>query len=417
MFYLVLTFILIIIINYKVNNRRLFSSAFLIIGPYIVIVALNNIYFTKIGFIRISTRTCLFLSITMILFCIGDMLGQYCCSKVKKTNINLICNKEELNKKNIKWILLYVALVCLFGVVEIVVKFRYYGYSGMIANDFKHFARTGLSAHLFLSIKPLCAILFCYWIKNKKEIYPIFMVILAGILTASSFIKYHIITYVLLLYIYTCFCYPKLFIKYGIRVIGLVLVMFIGNYAVSFSMRSSSVDSSFYLYHIWQYIGGSVINLNYIISNPLEYMLSLPQWLSSILLPFPAMFILKLIPGLKFSYFQMDMLPITTMPAKYSNVTSMIGYILCQPFTVFSIIVIIIWGVISGFILKKAINCNNRIFISFASVYMTYNILSFFSTFFLLAAPWEELIISVIIVAAFTKINFSNEISNLIGRS
>jgi len=96
----------------------------------------------------------------------------------------------------------------------------------MISNDFAMFQPTGAAAHLLLSIKPLTAILFYEWLKNKKDFSALGLVFLALGTTASSFIKYHIISLVLIIFVYCCVNETKYFVKYGIWVISAMFHFF-----------------------------------------------------------------------------------------------------------------------------------------------------------------------------------------------
>ena len=78
MLILIIVFILIQIINYHIMGRKLLNASFIIMGPYVIIACLNNLFFVDIGFLSITQNTFLFLVACEILFYIGDYLGQLC---------------------------------------------------------------------------------------------------------------------------------------------------------------------------------------------------------------------------------------------------------------------------------------------------------------------------------------------------
>lgn len=401
MLILIIVFILIQIINYHIMGRKLLNASFIIMGPYVIIACLNNLFFVDIGFLSITQNTFLFLVACEILFYIGDYLGQLCSMRFKYSQQYVREPSDHMLKIiSVKY---YILIVCCLQIIVLLQHLHVGGYSGMLANDFALFQPRGIMAHLLLSIKPLTAVLFYEWTKNKKNLSMISIVLLAIVVTASSFIKYHIISLVLFIFIYICLNEPKKFIKSGILVMGFVFSCFILNYFISFLMRNIGVNTDFYLLHLWKYIAGGTINTDLILENQAMYALPTTAWMKDFFMPLPAMFISKVIPGYSSKEFFLEMLPVTITGAEASNVISMLGFLACQSSVIFGGIFIIIWGWCASMILRIALYTKGPVVMSFASVFLTYNILSFFSSFFRLSSPWEELVWSIVIIYLFKR--------------
>lgn len=71
---------------------------------------------------------------------------------------------------------------------------------------------------------------------------------------------------------------------------------FILSYSVTFISRGTAkdVDISFYIYHLWKYVGGSVINDNHIFTDGIRIDVSFFFKIGTILFALPNMFINKI---------------------------------------------------------------------------------------------------------------------------
>lgn len=390
------TFIGIQWIECNIMKKGLFNATFLIMGPYIILSILNNICFVHMGFIRISETTLFFLLWIQVIFFFGDFWGQICAQKIKDKMVNV--KEYSTLKINYPLIKVYILSVCVLRIGTLLIKFFSFGVEGMIANDFAHFGLTGIVAHLQLSIKPLLAVLFYSWTKNRKDYASLLIVCLGIIITFSSFIKYHVITLVLMIFIYYCINRPHKFIKIGITTLGMIFLLFIGNYLLGFILRGTHSNFEFYVIHLWKYIAGGTINTDVVLNNSNQYMMSIEEWLRNFLMPFPSMFINKFIKSYSSITIWFPFTPVMADGSELSNVVSTAAFISFLPSIVIEISMFCFWGWFSALILRLALSIKSLLIRSFATVFFTYNILSFFSCFFRLSAPWEELMWSIIIV-------------------
>ncbi len=395
-------FALILLVQYKINNRRVLCAFLLIMGPYVAITLLNNTIGVAYNFYSIDHTVIGYITVFMCIFYLGSLAGRRLTMHRRLVPGGIAGADGQAHSINLKWVCLFVFAVCLLRTAQLGVRFLQNGLSAMMADDFALFQMDGIVGHLMIWIKPLCAILFYEWMKQKRKIVYLLLVGFAGGLLASSFIKYHIITFVLLLYIYCCLKDHRYFFKLGVGVLILIFAVFILNYLVSFVLRSMEVDSSFYLLHLWKYIAGGTINMQAVLSGPDSITLTVGQWLYDFFMPIPRMLLKGLTgAGDEINLFNPDMLAVG-LNGEESNVVATLGYMLCQSSTLFAVAIVFLWGAVSEGVFYLSRARTSDAVKSFAAVFFAYNTLSFFSSFFRLSGPWEELIMAFVIVWVFS---------------
>ena len=105
--------------------------------------------------------------------------------------------------------------------------------------------------------------------------------------------------------------------------------------------------------------------------------------------------------GDEINLFNPDMLAVG-LNGEESNVVATLGYMLCQSSTLFAVAIVFLWGAVSEGVFYLSRARTSDAVKSFAAVFFAYNTLSFFSSFFRLSGPWEELIMAFVIVWVFS---------------
>ena len=171
---------------------------------------------------------------------------------------------------------------------------------------------------------------------------------------------------------------------------------------INFKVNKMQVNDNFYINHMWKYIAGGTINF----SNVSDYVvkgqeLSLIEWLFSMVLSFPAMILSRFL-GVVFNrYHYSTLLPLFFVGMEkleeQSNVVSLLGAAFAQTNAVSFLIFMFFWGILVQWIFRRAqknVSIRSKLI---ASIFLAYNMLSFFSSFFELSMPWETIVLAYLI--------------------
>ena len=69
-------FALILLVQYKINNRRVLCAFLLIMGPYVAITLLNNTVGVAYDFYSIDNTVIGYITVFMCVFYLGSMAGR-----------------------------------------------------------------------------------------------------------------------------------------------------------------------------------------------------------------------------------------------------------------------------------------------------------------------------------------------------
>ena len=190
--------------------------------------------------------------------------------------------------------------------------------------------------------------------------------------------------------------YPKVIVKFGLLVLAVIFGAFILTYVVSFIIYGTQVEAGFYIKHLWSYLVGGTLNINtaqlYLRGRVNEF--SIFSWLFQMITSLPTMFTKKLF-GFSFTdYAFAGMLPelYLGVDGSTSNVVSLLGagYIQSNEF-LFGLFVFF-WGMLVQWVYVRVKESDNVGVQLAGSIFLAFNMLSFFASFFELPGPWETIV-------------------------
>lgn len=385
--FLVVIYLIIIIINYKVRDT-VFDAFFFVVTPYVVIILLNNLCFYKNGFLRIPEGIIIVHIIAIVCFYMGNMFGDIFSHKIRIITRLKNYSLDNVSMRRVEVLTLLCIVIVGLDMLRLI---HGLGISGFIAMG-DNIERTSLAAHLTITLVPLSLLLFDFYCElNQKRV--LILLAISYVLIFLTFIKYHIISSVLSLFMYSAIKRPQKVKKMGTIVIIVIVLFFVLNYAMSFAAQGINVNSSFYLNHLWTYIGGSTIN----VANAQSYLgdnfsVSLLEWTVSMALSFPLM-VINGITGLNLTRYQFcTTLPRFDLGADSSNVVSILGSAYLQGNKVSFCIFMFCWGWLVQILFVNGRKSKSVRSIEMISIFLAYNVLSFFSSFFELSLPWETVV-------------------------
>ncbi|WP_164667662.1 DUF6337 family protein [Virgibacillus doumboii] len=397
--FLILLFLFVITSLLNTNNG-LFNVNFLVMGPFVILIVINNWFAARYGFYTINNDVITITAFVIILFYTGSL---FCRFILGQSIVKQSINKDY--QLNIKLIKVYVVIVLLLRLVELLIKFFTGGLAYMTSNDFETMRLNGPIGHLFISAYPLLAVLFYNGLKEKNKI-NILIVSLGIFLAFLSFTKYHVISMVLLIYLYISFKNKVYFLKGGIITLVSVIALFILGYLGSFLIKDSNVDALFYPYHTWGYIAGGTINFNLITTQGLSGY-NIIDWLINSFMALPNMFINYFYGhSINPEYIELGFRQIGNYYGQSpisSNVVNFIGLTYALENILLFILIMFLLGFISEFIFNLAVYRKEENLKLFASVFMTFCLLLFFGNYFSLSMTWELLIYSFLLPGLFKK--------------
>ncbi|SDQ14919.1 DUF6337 family protein [Virgibacillus salinus] len=395
---MLLVYILIIFILYLLRTNLLNTTIF-IVTPFIFIIIINNLIATTFGFFSISDKVIMVIIVFLVVFFTGTLFSDYFLSKIRLPESKL----SGVYNINIKNITTYVVTVFVLKLIQI----GYFSVTSsskeLVKSGYKDFGLDGIIGHLFLSTYPLLGILLYVGIKQNKK-YLIGIVLTGILLAFFSFVKYHVISLVFILYLYISIKDKKYWLK-GARISLLIVpFLFILNYAILFLARNAHPDLSFYIYNIWTYIAGSVINMNILVHEGIIND-NIGSWFAETFLALPNFIFKNLIGesykleefsiGLQTIGFNMNSGELT------SPVVSTVGQLYSFNNLLLFILLVFIWGMILEFLFTKSLQTKGETLKLFVSVFITFSMLSFFSNYYTLMIPWEIMLFSIFIPKLF----------------
>lgn len=373
-----------ITISIFLRKKTIFDAFFYVMAPYYFIIVINNLIMVNFGFRLITDDIILIHTLGMGLFYIGNLLADFLSKKVIK--------KKEENHKVIIPRLRIIILACVVVIaLDLFRMISVYGIKEFLSLGEK-IDRSFLASHCQIALVPLSIIMYQEANKSGKKAYLVY-VLISFLLIFTTFIKYHVLSYVITLFVITSLTKPEKMVKITLLA-GLLIVMFyVGNYAVSFAASNQSAKLTFYLNHFWAYVAGSTININraknYL--RLIHHKSSILLWLLSMLSKLPLMILSKIVGRNLYFYEFSNMFPLFKVGPDVSNVVSILGEAYIQTDLVGFILFMLLWGgviqlVVNYMRIRKSVRSY-----TVGSIFIAYNMLSFFSSFFELSHPWETM--------------------------
>lgn len=405
--------------EYKITNRLInIISVFAI--PYMLIIPLNNWIMTSFGFYEISNNVILMIFSALVLIFIGSLISNF---KKIKFNIggNLVTDfknyiskpKEKKDSGNNKFQFYkidkmrnYIFIIELITFCRLLYIIMTHGFYFLQNDEFSGVLIKGILGHLFLTIYPLIPIVFYYWLKHKDEWTYLLSTVFGITLLFFTFVKYHSIGMVLLIYLFVSMEDHKYLFK-GATFVGIVICsLFILSYFAVFFVRgiTSVVSVNYYFNHLWNYIAGSLIYDNLIFTDGVRVGTGLLYKIGTFVLTPLNLFLLK--------FFNIELCPhevLAHLPVgtngEEGNVVDAFGYLFPSKGSIYEIlawgIFLIVVGVVFALIYNNLLKNKDEFSISIC-IFLTFFIaFSFFGTFYIHFLCWEVLMWSFIIPKFF----------------
>lgn len=407
-FVLCALFLLLLILNKKIKQVTL-DSFFYVTAPYVVIILLNNLYWVNKGFYQISDRVIYIHILTLIIFFIGTVIAYYF---TKRFHFTLNQRKVAQYNIDIKKLKIISVLCHVVVIADMIARYIKYGVKSL-TSDVEEYSAGFLAGHIMNLLVPIVIISVSFILKKGlKDKSLIVITIISMLCIASAFVKYHIISTVIAVFIYCAIKSPEKIKKLGITVVILIIAFFVGTYMLDFAAQGVSVNSDFYLNHFWKYVAGSTINFESVEQLNCHHDLSIWLWLLENIMGFPNMFFLRLL-GTKipnYTAYTIPMMPVGNL-SEASNVSSVIASIFIQSNMFEFVFVILGWGFIIEWARNRCYKTSNECNRIILSIFLAFNVLSFFSSFFVLSTPWEMMIMTyvVFILAKDRKLKYAKD--------
>lgn len=378
-------------------NKRLINIISIFSIPYMIIIPINNLIMTRYGFYKITNEVILMILSGLIMIFIGGLIADFN-KRVSKTKV--IIDYEQNHEKfifyRIKTIKKYVYLVAVITIIRLTLIIVQHGLLYITTADFEGILIRGVFGHLLLTIYPLIPILFYYWLNNKKEVSYLFIVMLSIVLFFLTFVKYHSIGIVLMIYLFVSIENHKYIKKGALVVITFACSLFVMNYFLSFMIRdtTSLLKDNYYLEHFWNYMAGSLIYDNRIFETGIRLNTNIFYKIGT--------FTLAPISQFTNVLFGIRLCPHEALPFQYvgtngerGNVVDAIGYLYPSNVNFGEIIVWCIFLVFIGFLFTKIytneLKKKNRFAVTLAAFMTFFMAFSFFGSFYINFTCWEIL--------------------------
>ena len=399
--FLLISILLVVLQSFREKNVGNMLS-FLIV-PYILLIFINNFIIYRFGFYKISDEVLLMLMGAFVAFFIGMCPFSVNSGLVIQEQDNEV-RFQSYNIDKMVGFLYFVSVLA--GIKLIYLIFNGDVTSGEIGN--------GIVGHLLLCCYAIVPIVFLYWTYNPKKLGYLISVCLIILMNFATFIKYNVISLIVCIFIFTLIYKKTVLKKACLLLVGIVVIIFVANYAIGFLLTNvlNDVSGDFYFNHLWTYCSGSLIYDNYIFTTGLNVDMSIFEKLACFIFALPNMFLYAFFGETFFPYPVMPFGSIGNEYGQISNVTDAIGYMFPSKGGALEIIGFLLFfmliGVLFSIIYYK---CRGRksLFSPFMANFLTFFVfLSFFGTFYINSGPWEILIWSIVFPRFFKNRIFKN---------
>lgn len=370
--------------------------------PYIFIVSFNKLFGEGLGFFPITDESLFVIILGLMSVAVGILIVDVLSSR--RFTLTVPNNQiAQLRNYNIDAMLYYSLGVEVLGVLKLSVIVFQFGLSGLVREGA---LVSGLFGHLLLSIYPIQPILLFAWFNNKRKLPYVGSVLLTAVLLFASFVKYHVISYVVTCFFFLVLSNRKYLKKGTVILITLAVAFFVTNYVIDFIVKQvfSSVSSSFYINHLWKYVAGAVINSDAYLSGAMGGGETIHYKALSFIFAFPNMFITKIATDPFFPHTGCSLVPVSIV-GEESNVVDAITYMFTIDGDAISRFEFMLYYVFFGMIIEAifvgALSHKGRLHTTLSTVLSFFVFFSFFGTFYVNSMPWEVCIYSVLITHLF----------------
>ena len=246
--------------------------------PYMLIVPINNFIMIKRGFYMISEQVLCLIGGSLVCTFIGYIATNTYLKVHKRVSVY---QEQELENKfshyKMHGMLKYVIFVESVALLRFVFVIVTRGISYLASSGFEGYMLSGPLGHLLLTAYPLVPILFLYWLRHKRQARYLIATLLCIVLMFTTFVKYHVVGIIVLIYLFVALEDRK-YLNKGLIIVSCVAIgAFVLNYIVSFMLRGTAaqVAQDYYINHLWNYMAGSIIHDNWIFTNGINIGLSL----------------------------------------------------------------------------------------------------------------------------------------------
>ncbi len=412
MAYLVIT--ILIIGLYTIKRRSLLNATFLFAAPYVFIILLNNNVMVNLGYFSIKETTFRVLLIFTVGLAIGSVI-QMAFKKRVRFSIESSDLGSYISDRSISKINTFLWFVIIIRIFNILLSIRSVGLAALYANDFEALQLSGLIGHITLLGTALVPYVYKHYLKNKNARDLIVILAYCGVLFAS-FVKYHVIILIIVLFFEYGFFYPQKIIKAFIILFGSTLILFVGNYWLSFILRSINFSSAFAISKVWTYVAGGTIT-NDVLLQTESNSYSMGQWLLSIPSGIVNLFSSVIVgkPIIENVGWGHVIIGQTSIQAYWTNVYSQLTYLSQYS----NILEMIATSIIIGFAGEASIPSTSESDDSYTKptrlFILSFIFLNFFSNYFSLSSSWEIIgwsMLSGIIIRSLPHLVVGNKRGN-----
>lgn len=380
--------------------------------PYMLIVPINNFIMIKRGFYTISEQVLCLIGGSLVCIFIGYIIT----NTVLKVH-NRLCVYQEQKIENkfshykMQEMLKYICIVEAAALLRLTFIIITHGLTYISNESFSGHMLSGPLGHLLLTIYPLIPILFLYWLKNKKQVLYLIATILCLGLLFTTFVKYHIIGMIVLIYLFVTLEDRRYLRKGLILVSAFAIGAFVLNYLTSFTLRGTvaQVAQDYYINHLWNYMAGSIIHDNLIFTNGINIGLSLLWKIARVILtPINTLFISLFGSGMATSEVgnPLGYVPVGSN-GEWGNVIDTFGHFYPSKGSPLELLLYIVFLIIFGCILtvlyNRSMQKSFKFYISTSVILVFFCFFSFFGTFYALLPAWEILVYSFIFPTLFDQ--------------
>lgn len=380
--------------------------------PYMLIVPINNFIMINRGFYMISEQVLFLIGGSLVCIFIGYIATNTYLKVHKRVSVY---QERELENKfshyKMQEMLKYVIFVEIVLVLRLFYVILKNGIYILSAQEFEGYMIHGPLGHLLVTIYPLVPILFLYWLKNKKQIiYLIVTLVCIGILF-STFVKYHVIGIVVLLYLFVSLEDRK-YLRKGLVIVSCAAISaFVLNYFVSFAFMGnlSKIGQDYYINHLWNYMAGSLIHDNFVFTIGTDVGVGTMWKIARV--------ILTPLNSIAIAFFGVEMTPPNVnnpvgiarlgSNGEMGNVIDAFGHFYPSKGSaieiIFYIVFLIVVGCLFTFLYNNSMRKTNKFYITISVLLLFFCFFSFFGTFYIMLMCWEILVYSILFPTLFDK--------------
>lgn len=372
--------------------------------PFAIISIIVNIFAVRINFLPITTRVNFFLMLNLFfIWLVGFIMSHFYDLSKPKTDYRPVftgLKKYRLWIYVFSWLVISVVALKIFSILN-TEGWRYLG-----DDQFEKDMIVGFHAHMIQFGKALLIVLILmYWDTSKSILFYLTSALLV-LTTMSTFVKYHIVWIILVLFfIKNHSIQPKRQLR-KISLISLsVAGLFIGNYIVlTIAWNTFSVSNPL----IWEFILGWLYN--YLMSGPIlldnwmDMAYSKPWW-SLFIVPINFFNVIIGDPERLSTVTYVTPGFLQVSPEFTSNVGTSFGVFYIIGGFVFTILMTFFISMVSYHFFFKSQQSKSPFTIYFNALFLMLGILSFFVQYFTLLSLYEMTFFYVFLIGFFRLLN------------